>query len=196
MRLERHRFRVSHEAIYRYAYSDDSRAERFCRHLPEHRRRRRPRGMRRHHGLRFGSEYGIALRPSEVADRTEFGHWECDLVLRQLSRPRWGHGLSPLRKEFGKANVTSLVERVSRYMVVLKNADSQSKPVMEAVIGGLSGLPAQARRSITFDRGTEFTAWRHLQAGLDIDPWLGRPAIPLAERHRREHQQPPSQIPV
>lgn len=120
--------------------------------------------MRRHHGLRFGSEYGIALRPSEVADRTEFGHWECDLVM--------------FRKEFSKANVTSLVERVSRYTVVLKNADRQSKPVMDAVVAGLSGLPAQARRSITFDRGTEFTAWRHLQAGLGIDPWFCDPQSP------------------
>ena len=140
MRLEHHRLRVSHETIYRYAYSDDGRAEQFYRHLPEHRRWRRPRGMRRHHGLRFGSEHGIALRPSEVADRTEFGHWECDLVM--------------FRKEFGKANVTPLVERVSRYTVVLKNADRQSKPVMEAVIGGLSGLPVQARRSITFRGGS------------------------------------------
>ena len=67
------------------------------------------------------------------------------------------------RKEFGKANVTSLVERVSRFAVVLKNPDRQSKPVMEGLIDSLSPLPAEARRSITFDRGTEFTAWRHLK---------------------------------
>jgi len=49
MRLERHPIRVSHETIYRFAYSKDGRDEQFYRHLPEHRKRRRPRGYRRHH---------------------------------------------------------------------------------------------------------------------------------------------------
>ncbi len=48
MWLERHSIRVSHETIYRFAYSKDGREEQFYRHLPEHRRRRRPRGYRRH----------------------------------------------------------------------------------------------------------------------------------------------------
>ena len=43
MRLERHPIRVSHETIYRFAYSKDGREEQFYRYLPEHRRRRRPR---------------------------------------------------------------------------------------------------------------------------------------------------------
>lgn len=82
------------------------------------------------------------------------------------------------RKEFGKANVTSLVERVSRFAVVLKNPDRQSKTVMESLIGSLSPLPASARRSITFDRGTEFTAWKHLKAGLGVDTWFCDPQSP------------------
>jgi IS30 family transposase len=48
MRSEHHPIRVSHETIYRFAYSKDNRAEQVHRHLPEHRRRRRPRGYRRH----------------------------------------------------------------------------------------------------------------------------------------------------
>ena len=34
MRLERHPQRVSHETIYRYAYSKDGRAEQFYQHCP------------------------------------------------------------------------------------------------------------------------------------------------------------------
>jgi IS30 family transposase len=41
-----------------------------------------------------------------ITDCSRFGHWECDLVM--------------FCEEFGKANVTSLVERVSRFAVVLK----------------------------------------------------------------------------
>lgn len=164
MKVEQHPIRVSHETIYRYAYSKDGRSEAFYRHLPEHRLRRRPRGTRRHHGLRFAQENSIARRPPEIAERREFGHWECDLML--------------FRKEFGTANVTSLVERVSRFTLLAKNRDRQSKPVMEALIAGLGSLPQSARRSITFDRGTEFTAWAHLQAGLGVAPWFCDPQSP------------------
>jgi hypothetical protein len=70
---------------------------------------------------------------------------------RRVSPPR---DLIQFRKEFGTANVTSLVERVSRFTVLLKNAARKSRPVMEGIITGLSPLPFHARRSITFDRGS------------------------------------------
>ncbi len=98
----------------------------------------------------------------------QFGHWECDLVM--------------FRKEFGRANVTLLVERFIRFAVILKNPYRQSKTMMERRISRLAALPPQARRSITFDRGTEFTVWRRLKAGIDVDPW----EVTLAERHLRK----------
>lgn len=82
------------------------------------------------------------------------------------------------RKEHGKVNVTSLVERVSRFAVVLRNEDRQSKPIMEALIQALALLPADARQSITFDRGTEFSAWKHLKARIGADAWFCDPQAP------------------
>lgn len=145
--------RVSHETIYRYAYSKEDRAEKFYRYLPEHRHRRRPRGTRRHHGRCFLDELAIAHRPKVIVERSQFGHWECDLVMS--------------RKEFGKANITSLGERVSRFAVDLNNQDRQSKPAMESLIKSLFPLPAHARCSITIDRGTEF----HSIAAFEGGPW-------------------------
>ena len=81
----------------------------------------------------------------DTAERTEFSHWECDLMM--------------FRKEHGKVNVTSLVVRVSRYAVVMRNERRQSKPIMDSLINGLAPLLSDARQSITFDRGTEFSAW-------------------------------------
>src|SRR5690606_3208822 len=78
----------------------------------------------------------------------------------------------------GKANVTSLVERVSRFSVLLRNNDRQSKPIMDRLINTLSALPHAARSSITFDRGTEFTDWPYLQAGLGIQTWFCDPQSP------------------
>ncbi|MDX8348916.1 hypothetical protein SLH49_13100 [Cognatiyoonia sp. IB215446] len=64
---------------------------------------------------------------TRVYQRAEFGHWERDLVM--------------FRKEHGKVNVTSLVERVSPYAIVRRDEDRQSKPIMEALIQGLAPLP-------------------------------------------------------
>ncbi|MBX4470424.1 IS30 family transposase, partial [Streptococcus pneumoniae] len=103
MQLEQHPICVSHETIYKLAYSPDGHAIKLWRHLPEHRARRRPRHARRRHGRRFSPDVNILHRPDVVATRKQFGHWECDLI--------------QFRKKFGKANVTSLVERVSRFAV-------------------------------------------------------------------------------
>ncbi|WP_343808681.1 IS30 family transposase, partial [Paenochrobactrum glaciei] len=151
MRLEHHPISVSHETIYQFVYSVDGRKEGLWKQLPERRARRRPRHARRRHGRRFPPELSILHRPDIVARRKQFGHWECDLI--------------QFRNKFGKANVTSLVERVSRFTVLLRNNDRQSRPVMNGVISILQPLPQIARRSITFDRGTEFSEWAYLQAG-------------------------------
>jgi IS30 family transposase len=80
MCLERHPISVSHETIYKFAYSADGQAIKLWRHLPEHRAKRRPRHARRKHGQRFSPELNILRRPDVVADRKQFGHWECDLI--------------------------------------------------------------------------------------------------------------------
>jgi IS30 family transposase len=164
MRLERHPISVSHETIYKFAYSADGHAIKLWRHLPEHRARRRPRHARRKHGQRFSPELNILRRPDVVADRQQFGHWECDLI--------------QFRKKFGKANVTSLVERVSRFAIFLRNNDRQSRPVMDGLVQALQALPHLARRSITFDRGTEFTDWPYLQASIGTQTWFCDPQSP------------------
>lgn len=164
MRLEQHPVSVSHETIYKFAYSTDGQAIKLWRHLPEHRARRRPRNARRKHGQRFSPDLNILHRPDVVAGRKQFGHWECDLI--------------QFRKKFGKANVTSLVERVSRFAIFLRNNDRQSRPVMDGLIQALKTLPYLARRSITFDRGTEFTDWPYLQAGIGTQTWFCDPQSP------------------
>lgn len=98
-RLDGSDLRVSHETIYQFAYSKDGHAIDLWRHLPEHRRRRRGRGKRRSQAHKFSDELSIRHRPEAVSAREEFGSWEGDLI--------------QFRKEFGPANVTSLVSRRS-----------------------------------------------------------------------------------
>jgi Transposase and inactivated derivatives, IS30 family len=57
-----------------------------------------------------------------------------------------------------------MVERVSRFTVLLKTPNKRTKPVMGKIMKAIGDLPLMARKSVTFDRGTEFVSWPHLQA--------------------------------
>ena len=72
----------------------------------------------------------------------------------------------------GDANVTTLIERKTRYTVLMRNAGRKSRPIMDRLIRELSPLPVEARRSITFDRGLEFVSWRELESGMGTKSWF------------------------
>ena len=88
--------------------------------------------------------------------------------------------MSPIRKPkvLGPSNVTSLVERVSRFTMILKNPNKRTTPVMGKVIKSIKDLTLGARRSITFDRGTEFVSWPHIQAEIGTQTWFWDPSSP------------------
>ena len=144
LRFEEHRSTVCHETIYAFVYSQDGQSQDLARHLPERRRQRKPRYARRPRSLVFPLERAIQNRPDHVNDRSGFGDWEGDLMI--------------FRKELGKANVASPVERKTRYAVLFRNNDRSSKQLMNRLIILLSPLPLSARRSITFNRGSSLTA--------------------------------------
>lgn len=157
-------FSVSHETIYRYVYGADGRGLDLGRHLPTARRKRRQRYARKPRGLKIPSVNMIAARPREIGERCSFGHWEGDLIAFRLS--------------FGKANLTSLVERCSRYTVLTRNPSRHSQLVMSGIIKHLEWLPPKLRRTITFDRGTEFAAFERLQERLSMTAYFCQPSAP------------------
>jgi len=156
--------RVCQETIYRYIYSKEGIKQELWWYLPNHRKSRLPRRARKKLPSKFHRDVSILFRPDAVARRTQFGHWEGDLML--------------FKQHFGQANVTSLVERVSRFAVLLKNKSKHTKPVMHKVTDALRSLPLIARRSITFDRGTEFVSWPHLQSEIGTQAWFCDPSAP------------------
>lgn len=156
--------RLSHETIYQYVYSKEGQDQQLARHLPERRRKRRPRYARKPRSLVFPSECAIRNRPETINSRSEFGHWEADLMI--------------FRKEHGAANVATVVERKSRYTLLFRNNDRRSKPIMNQLIRHLAPLPVQARQSLTFDRGLEFVSWRELERGMGTAAWFCDPQAP------------------
>ncbi|WP_318013367.1 IS30 family transposase [Rhizobium sp. 3T7] len=81
-------------------------------------------------------------------------------------------------RKLGHCNVTSLVERVSRYTVMIKNRSRHTRPIMDKIISAFSPLPSFARRSFIFDRGTEFAGFRALEDGLGARSWFCDPNSP------------------
>jgi IS30 family transposase len=156
--------RLSHETIYQYVYSQEGQDQQLARHLPERRRRRRPRYARKPRNLVFPMECAIRNRPDIINSRSEFGHWEADLMI--------------FRKEHGAANIATVVERKSRYTLLFRNNDRRSKPIMNQLIRHLAPLPVQARQSLTFDRGLEFVSWRELEHGMGTTAWFCDPQAP------------------
>lgn len=155
---------VCHETIYQFVYGAEGRARQLGRLLPSQRRVRRRRYARRPRGLFIPLQNTIGHRPFEIGERTRFGDWEGDLMI--------------FRREYGTSNITSLIERRSRYMLLSRNRSRHSAGVMAGIERQLSPLPASLRRSMTFDRGTEFAGYPVLAARLGITSYFCQPSAP------------------
>ncbi|MGH7862957.1 MAG: IS30 family transposase [Candidatus Dormibacteraceae bacterium] len=90
----------------------------------------------------------ISERPAEVADRAVPGHWEGDLILGT-----------------GKTCIGTLVERSTRYLMLMKLEKNSAEQVRTAMVRKIQTLPAALRRSVTWDRGKEMTD--HLRFTVD-----------------------------
>jgi IS30 family transposase len=81
-------------------------------------------------------------------------------------------------KLFQERHKSARIDCFSHLAIFLRNSDRQSRPVMDGLIQTLQALPHLARRSITFDRGTEFTDWPYLQARIGTQTWFCDPQSP------------------
>lgn len=165
LRIEpRARHRICDETIYQYVYSESGQSQELGRNFPKRQRKRKPRYARKARDRVFPLETSIHNRPDEINDRSQFGNWEGDLMIFERAQ--------------GNANVATLIERKTRYTLQLRNNDRKSRPLMNKLINEMSPLPAEARRSITFDRGFEFTSWRELKTGMGTKSWFCDPQAP------------------
>ena len=135
---------VCHETIYQHVYGPEGRAAGLYRYLPKARRRRQPRYGRKPRTSFVPASRAITQRPAEVDDRSSFGHWEADLLI--------------FRRAHGPANLTSMVERQTRFTLLLPNPDRRSQALVGRIARSLQGLPPDSCRTMTFDRGSEFAA--------------------------------------
>ncbi len=154
--------RVSHEGIYQWIYAQP--VSTLARELIRLRTARTARkgGRRPPPAPRIREPTYIHDRPAEVEGRHVPGHWEGDLIIGKD----------------GKTAVATLVERTSRFLVLVPLTGRDSLTVGNAVIAATHGLPAQIRRSLTWDCGTEMARHATITAtGLPVyfahphSPW-------------------------
>lgn len=156
---------VSHETIYRSLFIQARGAlkKELLAHL------RRTRGMRRsRHYTQKTAIHGqivdavsISERPSCVEDRAVPGHWEGDLVFGS-----------------GNSQIATLVERQTRYVMLVKLDGKDSQTVINALIKNARKLPQELYKSLTWDRGKEMAAHKQFTMATDIQVYFCDPQSP------------------
>ena len=162
MELEEVEHRVSAESIYRHAYSPAGRQAGLPRQLAQHKAKR---GRRRRNGRRepsIPSRAPIHQRPTKAHLRSQFWHWEGDLVHFRRQRDI----------------LLTLQERRSRLTLARRLLSKDAELTASAIVAELGGLPARARRTITHDNGGEFARHEAVTEAISMSAFFCDPHSP------------------
>ena len=157
LNLENSKNKISYNTIYRAIYRGDFDEPGLSTGNRGAIRKLRHRGKTRHsknHVERRGKipiSNTIHERPDSANKRTEIGHWEADTVAGQT----------------GKACLVTLVDRKSRLLLIGKSEKKASKPVVDQMIKLLQGVDSNFCKTITPDRGKEFSQHARLTEELN-----------------------------
>jgi IS30 family transposase len=156
---------VSHETIYRslFIQARGVLKKELVGHLRSRRMMRRskkastegqPRGQ-------IIDAISIRERPAEIENRAIPGHWEGDLL----------SGAS-------NSHIATLVERQSRFTMLVKVAGKDTASVVNALSKQVRRLPTELRRSLTWDRGMELANHKDFTVATDVKVYFCDPQSP------------------
>ena len=103
----------------------------------------------------------IRERPAEAADRAVPGHWEGDLIAGGKN-----------------THVATLVERRSRFVMLVKVNGKDTRTVVDALGRRVRTLPAQLRATLTWDRGKELAEHKRFTIATDVKVYFADPSSP------------------
>ena len=135
------KMQVSHETIYKFIYTiakGDLKTELISYLRRSKRIRKSNKGLRKG-GSKIKNRVSIDNRPPIVDHRKEFGHWEGDLIIGKNR----------------KNVIGTLVERVSRFTLIVRPKSRKAKHVAEAFAKALKHIPQKFKKSLTYDNGLE-----------------------------------------
>lgn len=156
---------ISHETIYRslFVQARGVLKKGLVRHLRTRRMMRRskkastrgqPRGQ-------IVDAVSIRERPPEIEDRAVPGHWEGDLLAGS-----------------NNTHIATLVERKSRFTMLVRVAGKDTETVVRALTRQVRRLPAELRKSLTWDRGMEMAAHKEFAIATDVQVYFCDPQSP------------------
>lgn len=156
---------VSHETIYRTLYIQTRGA--LKKELLAYLRRTRAMRRSRHHTQKTGDHgrivdaVSISERPATADDRAVPGHWEGDLLCGSKN-----------------SQIATLVERQSRYLMLVKLSGKDTGTVTNALIKNARKLPQELYKSLTWDRGKEMAGHKRFTLATDIQVYFCDPHHP------------------
>jgi IS30 family transposase len=157
--------RVSHETIYRslFVQARGVLKKELLFHLRSKRtiRRSKRAGLISDGRGEIKDLVSISQRPAAIEDRAVPGHWEGDL-------------LSGSKNSY----IATLVERHTRYVMLVKVADKATQTVVSALIKQAKKLPDELYKSLTWDRGKELMDHRRFTLATKIDVYFCDPRSP------------------
>ena len=149
--------RVSPPMIYAWIKQDENRE-----HWESLLRRRGKRPWPRKNQAPTGDGARIDQRPEVIEQRLRLGDFEGDTVLGPA----------------GTGGLATLVDRKSRFTIVVKVQSKNADHVHEKIKQRLQELDEERCRSITFDNGTEFARCHRLEKHLGMELYFADPGCP------------------
>ncbi len=156
---------VSHETIYKSLFIQARGA--LKKELLQHLRKTRAMRRSRHKSLKgdgLGQITGavsIRERPACVEDRAVPGHWEGDLIMGG-----------------NNSQIATLVERHTRYVMLVRVKSKDTKTVINALIKHAHKLPRELYKSLTWDRGKEMADHKRFSLDTDVKVYFCDPQSP------------------
>ena len=161
LKIEESSYIISFNTIYRAIYRGDFNEKNLSHGHRGAIRKLRHKGKTRHTKKHIEKRGKISIthtiheRPNEANNRSVVGHWEADTVAGKT----------------GKACLVTLTDRKSRYLMAEKIEKKQAGFVRDSMIELLSSVSKNKRKSITPDRGKEFSKHREVTNQLASIPF-------------------------
>ena len=162
----RKHMRVSHETIYKSIYV---RAKGVIHHsFSQYLRRSKPMRHSRYHRRSGDRSFtnivnGVSIheRSKTIEKRKSVGHWEGDLVSGS-----------------NNTHIATLVDRKSRFTIILKLAGKDAESVHQALLATFKKMPILYRKSLTWDRGMELAKHADLTKEIGMPVYFCDPQCP------------------
>ena len=155
---------LSHETIYKslFVQARGVLKKELMAHLRTRRQMRQAKSGTLKNGLgSIVDAISIRERPAEAEDRAVPGHWEGDLLAGS-----------------NNTHIATLVERHTRFAMLIKVDSKDTATVVRALTKHVRRLPAQLRRSLTWDRGKEMADHKRFTLATDVKVYFCDPRSP------------------